>query len=272
MGINIGKVYDLNAAYFLSVAQIRDLTQQRAINTLVTDLKGYGVWDKMKAIYPFIGRSGVSSSYGVNLKEPTTFRGIFSGSWNFNNLGATPDGLTAYMDTGLSPSLSLTNNNTSIGIYNQTPTEAPKPSVPIGTRITTSNNPALFIRFYSNVYQSMQYDGNTFANYIQVSWGANSWNDTKGFWLATRTSSTVHKAIRNGTVLVTNTTTNTHNISGLPGNIFIGANSKQDNTAFGEYDSTTKSFAFIGDGLTDTEAANLYTAVQKFQTTLGRQV
>lgn len=31
-------------------------------------------------------------------------------------------------------------------------------------------------------------------------------------------------------------------------------------------------FASIGDGLTDTEAVNFYTAVQRFQTTLGRQV
>ena len=31
-------------------------------------------------------------------------------------------------------------------------------------------------------------------------------------------------------------------------------------------------FSAIGDGLTDTEAANLYTAVQSFQTTLSRNV
>ena len=31
-------------------------------------------------------------------------------------------------------------------------------------------------------------------------------------------------------------------------------------------------FASFGDGLTDTEAANYYTAVQAFQTTLGRNV
>jgi hypothetical protein len=31
-------------------------------------------------------------------------------------------------------------------------------------------------------------------------------------------------------------------------------------------------FASIGDGLTDTEAANFYTAVQAYQTTLSRQV
>jgi hypothetical protein len=31
-------------------------------------------------------------------------------------------------------------------------------------------------------------------------------------------------------------------------------------------------FASIGDGLNDTEAANLYTAVQNYQITLNRQV
>jgi hypothetical protein len=31
-------------------------------------------------------------------------------------------------------------------------------------------------------------------------------------------------------------------------------------------------FASIGDGLTNTEAANFYTAVQAYQTTLSRQV
>jgi hypothetical protein len=32
------------------------------------------------------------------------------------------------------------------------------------------------------------------------------------------------------------------------------------------------SFASIGEGFSDSEAANLYTSVQAFQTTLGRQV
>jgi hypothetical protein len=31
-------------------------------------------------------------------------------------------------------------------------------------------------------------------------------------------------------------------------------------------------FSSIGDGLTDTQASNFYTAVQAFQTTLSRQV
>jgi hypothetical protein len=38
------------------------------------------------------------------------------------------------------------------------------------------------------------------------------------------------------------------------------------------YSLKQAAFATIGDGLTDDEASSLYTIVQKYQTTLGRQV
>jgi hypothetical protein len=38
------------------------------------------------------------------------------------------------------------------------------------------------------------------------------------------------------------------------------------------YGVNTISFAFISNGLTDTEASDFYTAVQAFQTTLGRAI
>jgi hypothetical protein len=57
----------------------------------------------------------------------------------------------------------------------------------------------------------------------------------------------------------------TNNSSGLPNATLILAN--------GYLPSPQEcAFASIGDGLTDTEAVNFYTAVQRFQTTLGRQV
>jgi hypothetical protein len=46
---------DADAQAFITAAAITDPTQQAAINTLVVDLKGYNVWSKMKAIYPFLG-------------------------------------------------------------------------------------------------------------------------------------------------------------------------------------------------------------------------
>jgi hypothetical protein len=38
------------------------------------------------------------------------------------------------------------------------------------------------------------------------------------------------------------------------------------------FSNREQAFASIGDGLTDTQASNFYTAVQAFQTTLSRQV
>jgi hypothetical protein len=38
------------------------------------------------------------------------------------------------------------------------------------------------------------------------------------------------------------------------------------------YGNKETAFASIGDGLTDGEADNFYTSVQKFNTTLGRQI
>jgi hypothetical protein len=44
------------------------------------------------------------------------------------------------------------------------------------------------------------------------------------------------------------------------------------NTSAVEFTQNQYAFMSIGDGLTDTQASNFYTAVQAFQTTLGRQV
>jgi ligand-binding sensor domain-containing protein len=41
---------------------------------------------------------------------------------------------------------------------------------------------------------------------------------------------------------------------------------------FVSYQNNQFAFHYIGDGLTDTEAANLYTRVQAYQTALSRQV
>ena len=58
------------------------------------------------------------------------------------------------------------------------------------------------------------------------------------------------------------------NPNALPNNTFsLGAN-----VIASEYSSKECAFATIGDGLTDTEVANLYIAVQTYQTTLARQV
>ena len=59
---------DADAQAFIAAAGITNLTQASAINTLVNDLKTYGLWTKMKALYPMVG--GTAASHKFNLKDP----------------------------------------------------------------------------------------------------------------------------------------------------------------------------------------------------------
>ena len=60
-----GVTFDTDAQAFITAASISDSTQQTAINTLVTDLKTYNIWSKMKALYPMVG--GSASTHKWNL-------------------------------------------------------------------------------------------------------------------------------------------------------------------------------------------------------------
>jgi hypothetical protein len=80
---------DPDAQAFITAAAITDPTQQTAINTLVVDLKGYGIWTKSKALYPFVG--GTASQHKFNLKDPrdldAAFRLVFTGGWTHSSNG-----------------------------------------------------------------------------------------------------------------------------------------------------------------------------------------
>ncbi len=66
---------DADAQAFITATAITDLTQQTAINTLVTQLKTYGIWTKMKALYPFVG--GTATAHKFNLKDPRDLDAAF---------------------------------------------------------------------------------------------------------------------------------------------------------------------------------------------------
>ena len=69
-----------------------------------------------------------------------------------------------------------------------------------------------------------------------------------------------------GQVRSTNTATIT---TASNANIYLGARNIGGGN---QYAARECAFASIGDGLTDTDVSNLYTAVQAFQTTLSRNV
>ena len=251
-----GPSVDPDAQAFITAAGITDPTQQSAINQLVIDLKSKSIWTKFKAIYPIVG--GVASSHAVNLKTPGTHNLTFASGMTHSANGMVGNGSSAYADTALNPNSALTLNSTHISFYSRTSTIT-NAQRDMGIYIS-GNFPCVALGTNTGVEISDHYNFNQ-----RISAAITS---ASGFYIGTRTSSTSHKLYKNNTTLGTNTTLN---IDVLPNaNIYIcGANT----TTLGALYSTKQcAFASIGDGLNDTEAANFYTAVQAFQTTLGRQI
>jgi hypothetical protein len=88
---NDNYVTDSNTAAFLSATGIIDPNKQNYINNLVIALKNQGIWNKMKAIYPFVSEQRNLLNYTED------FSNIY---WSVNtatktpNYGVAPDGTT----------------------------------------------------------------------------------------------------------------------------------------------------------------------------------
>ena len=252
---------DADATAFITAAEITDATQQSAIDTLVKDLKTYGIWSKMKAIYPFVG--GTSSSHKWNLKDPrdldAAFRLVFSGGWTHSSTGALPNGTNAYADTKLNNLSNFSQNSTHFSYYSRTNSNGVE--VEVGARVTPGT-------VHAGGLLEIRTSGITYLGVNQaLGYASFSDSDSRAFYMANRTASNVLNGWRNSTKSVTSTT-----VSSSPVNLntFIAALNENGSPLY--YTTKECAFASIGDGLTDTEAANLYTAVQAYQTTLSRNV
>jgi hypothetical protein len=264
-----GASVDADALAFITAASITDNTQKTAVNTLVTDLKTANIWTKMKAIYPFVGGSATSHKY--NLKDPrdldAAFRLVFNGGWTHSSTGALPNGSNANADTKLNTKNVLTPNNLSIGLYTNTNRAADTSPSRVAYGNSDNNTTyvpltQLYLRSSSNQLLSDLGD----SNYGRVS-GTNTTTD--GFYVNTRTSATSNKTFKSGMLFGSSTTNNSTNI--LPNSdLFIAC--FNDGSARSGYEIINYQFFYTSDGLTDAEASNFYTAVQSYQTTLGRAV
>ena len=257
---------DADAQAFITAAAITDATQQSAINTLVVDLKTYGVWTKMKAIYPFVG--GTASAHKFNLKDPrdldAAFRLVFNGGITHSSTGALFNGTNSFADTKLNPLSILTLYSNHISYYSRTNNN---PGVDFDMGVGTfsaANSNSLFIRRSSN---TAGYDSGNVSSNNRITF---SNTNSLGFYNGSITANNSRKYFKNGVSQISNTTILTQDNANA--NIFIGAYNEYPTIGANYFGSKQCAFASIGDGLTDTEAANFYTAVQAYQTTLSRNV
>jgi len=242
---------DPDAQAFITAASITDPTQQSAINTLVTDLKGYSIWTKFKAIYPIVG--GVASSHAVNLKTPGTYNLTFATGWTHSANGMTP--LNTLANTSLIPNSVLSANSEHCSVYLRTNSSSGV-QCDIGTANSTTQ---------SNIFPNIS---GTFYPRVQASNAGVAVNlNTAAFFIANRVASNEVQGWRNATKY-----TISNNSTGLSTFAYWLADLNLNGASANVTSTRQQAFATIGDGLTDAEAANFYTAVQAFQTTLSRQV
>jgi hypothetical protein len=251
---------DADALAFITAASITDTTQQTAINTLVNNLKSYGIWSKMRAIYPFVG--GTATSHKWNLKDTrdldAAYRLVFNGGWTHSVNGALPNGTNAYADSFLNATSIQSSNH--LFFYSRTQTVDLINSCEIGVS-----------DLVNNYFNQLRINVNYVSGNVSAVVSFTNTTDARGGWLSTKRASNDRESYLNGS---TQTTLTTNDTSSNPNfNIYIGArNQPNSSPVVAFYSSKECAFASIGEGLTDTEAANFYTAVQNFNTLLSRQV
>lgn len=260
-----GASFDTDALAFITAASITDNTQKTAINTLVTDLKSYNIWTKMKALYPFVG--GSASSHKWNLKDPrdldAAYRLVFNGGWTHSNTGALPNGTTAYADTKFTPSVDWSINNIHTSFYSKSNISLTSTQVLIDAFVGAGSN---YQFYFDSSASKIVHDAFSSTN-GRASENISVFSSrTDGLFIGTRTSATNNTIYRNSTSIVTSTTTNDGTLPYIP--LFISAaNTTAGAVAFSSLES---SFASIGEGLTSTQATNLSTAINTFNTILSR--
>lgn len=260
--INITDVDQRNLAgeyanNFINAAGITNPTQQLAILNLCDALLTTGLWEKMYAVYPFIG--GTATTHKYNLINPAdtnaAFRLSFVGGWTHNSNGVTGNGTNTYANTFFNPTTSGAisfSNAASLGVYcrNNTNVGYDLSSFDIGT-----NQIGLISRYTNNQF----YAG------IPINAASTIATSTSlGLAVAVRDSAFTGQGYKNTTQVI--------NASyGLPTNVtntlYLGNTTDQAAPSNRNY-----AFAFIGAALSQADVTNYYNLIQAYETELGRQV
>lgn len=251
------------AQTFIDIALITDSTQISAINQLISDLQTANLWNKLKAIYPFVG--GTAHSHKFNLKDPRDLNEAFRLTYYNTNFQHDANGVlnlntanAMFMNTNLIPFNVLPNNSTHLSIYSRT--NLMSTSSDIGCDEGTSNRMFIDIKFTNSLFYTDFY--NATSGRLTTNIGT---NPSTGLFIGNRESSTNLNSWQNGIKLATLTTLNSTTLPSVK-TIRISGLGTQYQT------QRQYAFASIGEGFTDSEALAYYNIVQAYQTTLGRQV
>lgn len=252
----IAQILTIRTNSFLTASAISDATIRGGLNTFDIGLIANSLDTKMKAVYPFVG--GTASTHRWNFMDArdldAAFRLAFSGTITHSSNGILGNGTNGFANTFLNTSTAVNRDSNAISFYSRTSSTAT-----VSVEIGNSNGTNIFMHLRAAVnYLSGTL---TIANFTTTTTAA-------GFWLGSKVSSTSRKTYYNGALQGTNTTSDITSLMNSP--LYLLA--RNDSGTAAVFSDKQCAFATIGDGLTDTDATNLYNLTQALQTTLGRQV
>lgn len=258
-GAQLASLVDpLAAAFFaeqIALGQTLSTTEKNATNSLCVALRNFGLLPKLTfPIYPLVG--GTATSHSVNLIDPSANQIIWHGTVVHNSAGITGDGSTGYGDTGLLPETVGANGGMSsyVNVIGTNPNENVS-----GSELSDGSE-----AYYINLTNAGVYYGAWGQSNIAESFTA----PTAGMFSINRTSGTALRLDKNGTQVASSSTATTPSATGF--SFFVLGINQGGGLSLAS--NATLALQAYHQGLSSTDSANFYTAVQAFQTTLGRQI
>jgi hypothetical protein len=260
----IASQLDYDALVYINTYGITDPTQRLALDYVCRELKLKGLWSKITYAQPML-YSGSSTIMG-NIKITPSLTVTKMGGYTEGASGWQGNGTSGYLKTGYLPSVQDTLNDQHIAYYSNTNNSLGSGTpFEVGVKGTGAT---------STYYSNMRIKGSTtrdkFGGNMNTSYVDATNTDARGFFIETRTSSTLVSYYKNGSLFNSSTASNT---TGLP-NLEYYINAFNDGGAVfaTSYSNQRCAWVSFGKGLTIQQAADYYTIIQNYQTILGRQV
>lgn len=254
--VSVGGGIDLDAQALITATGVTDTDVIDATDTLFKDLKAVGFYTRFKALYLRIGTTASQNKFNaVNpLDTDAAFRLTYSGGWTHSILGDEPNGVDAYADTHLVPSVEIASiDDYSFGV--------------IVDSITTETAVEMgAINIYHNACL-LSLGGYTYYSFSAGAYISDFGTPTIGMYVFNRLSSTNSQYYRDITKKVDTTDYNAGR--GLVDrSMYISA--RNNNGTADQFSSKRQSISFISEGFTDDEVKVLYSIFKIFNTKLGR--
>jgi hypothetical protein len=250
--------FDINAQAFIDSYGIINSTEILAINTLVKSMKkgiinGTDSWTPGVAVYP-ISQTSLAASYG-NLINPLTYELSVGVAPTHSSTGLLFNGSTMYLKTGVNAQSDLGINNNSIGVYN---------GFDKGGAFKTSIG-ARDAFGHIRVFEDGVNIGTTINSAVT---GVLTAVDTASGWVMGNKSAPAALQLYKNDSEVANGGSGDANPP--QAEIYIGAGN--GNGTAEDFTDNEIRFAYLGTSLSALQNADLYAAIQAYQTSLGRNV